>query len=48
MNKNQSVKTPSAGLSVEKLRAQFEGHVIGPGDVGSDKARTVFDSCLFR
>jgi len=42
MNKNQSVKTPSAGLSVEKLRAQFKGHVIGPGDVGYDKARTVF------
>ncbi len=31
-----------AQLSIEQLRADFQGRVIGPDDAGYDQARTVF------
>ena len=37
-----STEIKSAQLSIEQLRADFQGRVIGPGDDGYDQARTIF------
>jgi FAD/FMN-containing dehydrogenase len=37
----QGIATPNT-ISIDKLRSEFTGSVIGPGDAEYDKARTVF------